>query len=528
MQWLMLFGALCIVAIAFLLDRFANNIDQQLNACGTGVFFDGQCNCIHPYAGKHCDIVDCGYGELVDSVWDVESITTPKGNIPSGCKCNSQYWGYNCMNCTSMFNSGCTGQCKRNYYGARCDILCKEGTFADKVGILHSESGGTYNYYVNGRGICLNDGSVLCNKGTAGPDCSIDCKDCKYGNCDKLTGECNCFAGFAGELCNQACPGRCSGNNGICRWDGSRAYCECNIYHTGQDCSLSCCARGNRTKYGVTNGECAINVGGCICDEGWEGDNCDCHPEKTCGGRGTCSADGSCKCSRNFQGRNCELCADDRIGPFCQYDRFSCPDNNPGHGELVAINSHGDYACKCNPGFTGDTCSVCTEAAYPKNGSNMCEFIIPQSLCHNGIVKDDYSGVGAMCVCNGNFSVSSDCAGCKTHYYGPDCNVRCDIRCVESGGRCVDTPTPGCLCPKGMRNIDGVCKVCGGDNGCLNGECYGGRCECDAGWYGDNCDVSAPQYKGKTCNGENGVAIVKKETALCSTEFDCATRLTLM
>ena len=32
----------------------------------------------------------------------------------------------------------------------------------------------------------------------------------------------------------------------------------------------------------------------------------------------------------------------------------------------MPVNSHGDYKCKCNPGFAGDKCEVCASNAYPK------------------------------------------------------------------------------------------------------------------------------------------------------------------
>ena len=117
--------AICIVAAAVIVQRFANQMDEQLNACGTGTFKDGACMCQHPYTGTHCELVDCGYGKLVDSVFAYDTITTPKG--PAGCACENQYWGYNCANCTSKYPS-CTGPCEDKYYGTRCDILCKEGT----------------------------------------------------------------------------------------------------------------------------------------------------------------------------------------------------------------------------------------------------------------------------------------------------------------------------------------------------------------------------------------------------------------
>jgi hypothetical protein len=96
-----LFLSLCIVVAAIVVQRFANEIDEQLNACGTGIFKNGACECVHPYTGAHCEIVNCGYGKLVDSVFAYDTITTPNG--PSGCACESQFWGYNCAQCTSEF-----------------------------------------------------------------------------------------------------------------------------------------------------------------------------------------------------------------------------------------------------------------------------------------------------------------------------------------------------------------------------------------------------------------------------------------
>ena len=58
-----LFLSLCIVVAAVVVQRFANQIDEQLNACGTGVFKNGACECVHPYTGTHCEIVNCGYGK---------------------------------------------------------------------------------------------------------------------------------------------------------------------------------------------------------------------------------------------------------------------------------------------------------------------------------------------------------------------------------------------------------------------------------------------------------------------------------
>lgn len=508
-----------------MVQRFANQIDEQLNACGTGTFRDGVCECQHPYTGTHCEIVDCGYGKLVDTLLAYDTITTPKG--PAGCACEAQYWGYNCMNCTSKYD--CTGPCKQGYYGPRCDILCKEGSENDAQGVLHMQAGGTYNYYTE-QGFCLNDGTVQCKEGRAGAHCEFECLDCVYGKCNLEDGSCDCFDGYFGELCEGTCPGRCSGLNGVCQNDGT---CKCYDGFTGEDCSLECCVEGRGTSLGSVHGNCAENVAGCACFEehiphtlpfeldlnyygiGWQGSECDCHENVTCGGRGTCGESG-CVCASNFQGARCDICADDKIGPFCQYDRWQCPDELNSHGEFVALNSRGDYGCKCDSGFAGSSCEECIDSAYPKSGSSMCTYIIPDSLCHSGTVNPNYSGTGDMCVCDGHFDVETDCASCMDHWYGPDCDVYCHSTCKESGGVCAQS---GCLCPKGKTLQGGVCVFCGGDEGCENGSCIEGACRCDPGYYGDNCNVSAPSANGKVCNGYP--SIIVEENAFCNATADC-------
>lgn len=545
--------SLCIVAVAFLVQRFANQIDEQLNACGTGVFKDGVCECQHPYTGAHCEIVDCGYGKLIDSAFAYDTITTPKG--PAGCECENQYWGYNCANCTSTGGS-CTGTCENNYYGSRCEIMCKSGTENDKYGVEHREAGGTYNYFKDTHGFCLNygdmRGEVQCREGRAGAHCQHQCLDCLYGSCNSEDGTCDCFDGYTGTLCELTCPGRCSGLNGVCKQADTQPVCDCYPGFTGEDCSLECCVEDRGTELSSVHGTCAEGVGGCDCFEevvlvdlpdevysttpfhgvGWEGSQCDCHENITCGGRGRC-VEGGCECTANFQGARCDICADDKIGPFCQHERWQCPDRDNANGEFVAKNSRGDYACKCNSGFTGDTCEECIASAYPKTGDNMCSMIIPTSLCNGGSVNPNYDGSDnvAMCICDqgGHFDVETNCGSCSLHYYGPDCDYYCRestatdaLDCGSTGGVCSNSG-PGCICPKGTTfsgtKAGGTCVTCGGDEGCTNGNCIEGRCRCDPNYYGDNCDITAPISGDKVCSGYPSVII--ETAANCDLTADC-------
>ena len=187
------------------------------------------------------------------------------------------------------------------------------------------------------------------------------------------------FDGYFGALCDGTCPGRCSGLNGVCQNDGT---CKCYDGFTGDDCSLECCVEGRGTNLSSVHGNCTKNVAGCACFEehiphnlpaemapdldyygiGWQGSECDCHENITCGGRGTCG-EKNCICAPNFQGARCDICADDKVGPFCHHDRWQCPSKDEKNGEFVPINSHGDYACKCNSGFAGDTCEECIPSA---------------------------------------------------------------------------------------------------------------------------------------------------------------------
>ena len=130
-----LISALLIAALAIFVNEFADRFDDELNACGLGTYVDGECVCTHPYVGAHCEVADCGFGRLINSLFESSLITTPNPKGSLGCACESKFWGFSCVNCTSRYPSDCSGPCLDAYYGARCDILCKESTAADAEGV---------------------------------------------------------------------------------------------------------------------------------------------------------------------------------------------------------------------------------------------------------------------------------------------------------------------------------------------------------------------------------------------------------
>ena len=98
-------------------------------------------------------------------------------------------------------------------------------------------------------GICCIYVCVLhaeCSNNTYGPGCQLACQ-CSMDHtavCDHVTGTCQCMPGYAGRLCDHACP--------------------VGLY--GRDCSQQCvCENGAR---------CHHETGRCSCAAGWTGPGC--------------------------------------------------------------------------------------------------------------------------------------------------------------------------------------------------------------------------------------------------------------
>ena len=100
------------------------------------------------------------------------------------------------------------------------------------------------------------------------------------------------------------CTDNCNWN-GECPTDYFAAFCFCYNDWTGPTCADFRCP-GNCTG----NGYCS-DGNYCVCQAGWKGDDCSepsytCPPDTSCGGRGTCLADG-CVCEPGIgYGANCQ------------------------------------------------------------------------------------------------------------------------------------------------------------------------------------------------------------------------------
>ncbi|XP_071845822.1 uncharacterized protein [Apostichopus japonicus] len=107
-----------------------------------------------------------------------------------------------------------------------------------------------------------------CNDGLFGADCALTCGTCVNGVCDDVNGLCNCYPGFTGDTCEDACSEGQIGKD--CSF-------ECSDVFPGSDCSniLIC-------KPGKVGCKCypGLQAPDCIkpCDAGFWGSNC----QRTC------------------------------------------------------------------------------------------------------------------------------------------------------------------------------------------------------------------------------------------------------
>lgn len=234
----------------------------------------------------------------------------------------------------------------------------------------------------------------------------------------------------------------------------------------------------------------------CICENGYEGDECEIVP---CLGQGQYIPGGDCLCYYGYSGQNCSIVCGN-------------------HGNLV------NGLCQCYPGYAGVGCTltcddcnpdfgVCTvkpefkpdkDGNYQKSVETFCD-------CHPFNMDDNCA---AKCPCNENSkgnctliedSVTSapyaECV-CEDGWVGEACDKKCP-ECSEKHGECMvvrdehgnETAVTTCQC-----DVDDLNPASGiGWSGldcsipcqpCYMGTCnpLDGTCGCFVGWAGPRCD----------------------------------------
>ncbi|MCI4390248.1 hypothetical protein PGIGA_G00120430 [Pangasianodon gigas] len=238
----------------------------------------------------------------------------------------------------------------------------------------------------------------------------------------------------------------------------------------------------------------------------------DCKPciggfQHPCYDKGTCSdgiyGDGSCKCNPGFTGIGCHLCSDPKKhGENCDEDCrcvHGICDNRPGSQGVCRRNS-------CLSGYTGDLCDL---TATPCDSDGTSEHCHIHAYCtridniNTCVCKPGYDGDGYSCT-EANLCLKPDRGGCHINaqcvYAGPG-NVSCVCNEGWTGDGVVCMEINNCL----MENRGG----CHEDADCTPTGPGQNECACKKGFMGDGlmCQIVNP------CLTDNGGC---HDMAVCS------------
>ena len=178
----------------------------------------------------------------------------------------------------------------------------------------------------------------------------------------------------------------------------------------------------------TAHGHCDYMTGRCVCDAGFDGDDCS-HGAAArrrcpndCSGHGYCSdeTDGwgrnLCRCAVDYSGADCATWVTARGKPLSLGPE--CPNECSGHGACNATSGE----CACEPGYAGDDCSVSNEhhivpLAFDSAGKQLILDFAPSTrrfAVHSIHVAVDANGraecagVDARPLCSGTWPVVLD------------------------------------------------------------------------------------------------------------------------
>lgn len=221
--------------------------------------------------------------------------------------------------------------------------------------------------------------------------------------------------------------------------------------------------------------------GGVVCKYGVD-KNGNCNSAPTCFGNPPtfdCKDGQTLICDpilKNFRCRIDDCESDNNPFPYdfnCDPSKIKCDSNKKYYCDSdycsnggILYNSSG--VCECPKLFIGDKCECDT------------------SKCKGGSIDSNCDKCDTCC--DATTSIDNKC-----QYYGDNCENNCD------GNEVYDPVQKKCVCPStSCFKIDenGKCIQLKTSQCCLNGSIQDGKCVCNNGWKGSNCDISI-------C-GENG------------------------
>ncbi|XP_055957125.1 fibrillin-1-like isoform X3 [Patella vulgata] len=416
-------------------------------------------------------------------------------------ECDERISGCNqlCTNTDGNFNCSCRSGYILNADGKNCTsntTICQSSNCTQ--GCSAGDSGSTVCFCRIG--YILNADNVTCDDED---ECSRNPTPCSQ-ECSNNVGsfECSCFPGYNLAQDRKTCE-------------------ECPIFTYGVGCSKTCqCG---------TNGIECDKVRGCICKNGWRGENCTTDIDECTEGTFNCTADTICD---NTDGSYQCLCQSgyQKLNGICQ-DINECNDDSINDCEQTCLNTNGSFSCGCTSGYRTSDVNIkqcvdideCSSEAHGcqqfcdnvEGGYNCrCEFgfqlagdrktcLKVEDVCATFINLNcsyacnvSLSGETANCYCQSGYRLANDQQTCLDIN---ECESNVTNRCSHTCDNKIGSYSCSCPVGKKLENDERTCLDCDnshwGEN-CVN-ECGCGigasgcdkitGCVCKNGWQGDKC-----------------------------------------
>ncbi|KAH9505773.1 hypothetical protein Btru_055750 [Bulinus truncatus] len=549
--------------------------DKSISRKTSGTYVVYACKCYPAYTGElcvenfnACTSNPCALGQnCTDLTPEQQGMNTtgyvcgpcPNGFEVKGTKCidinecsGNQTCQQKCINTLGSYYCSCNSGYRRNTVNSKlCDEIneCEENT--DDCSQVCDNSPGSFEckcfpgYYMK---------NGVCEKNMTNEDL------CRTQNCSQIcfveNGEarCDCLVGYALDKdgiicrnidecslpkkpCSQVCtdtPGKffCSCFAGFKLEDDRVSCTRCEISYYGIGCSKSCQCSGH--------GSCD-SVRGCVCDDGWDGVNCNTDIDECKQHLDNCTVGEICV--NTMGGFSCDCPVGYFRNKTCQ-DIDECSDQTLKTCSVRedCANIIGSYVCNCKAGYARnitskecediDECVTqdhnCQEVCINVPGKFNCDCKYGYKLEENRVscklVKDvckDFEKLNCSQGCTVDLQQNKSYCFCGDGYRLVHKEVCQDIDECESSSLNLCSYKAGCInkeprymcsCPPGSKldNDGRTCINCTGDTWSINCSrscsCSTGASRCDkilgcickTGYTGDHCEVDIDQCS----NGE--------------------------
>ena len=330
---------------------------------------------------------------------------------------------------------------------------------------------------------------------------------------------CTCSTGYSGASCNT-----CTTNYGV------YPSCEPLVCTVSEDCHnhatsvsgtrVSGCTCTCATGYtGATCSDCTNNYYGypsCVPIPCTIATNCNSHASSVSGNL----VDGcSCTCSTGYTGATCDACATNYGGPSCEPLVCTVDEDCHDHATSVSGTRVSGCTCTCATGYTGATCSDCTNNyyGYPSCVPIPCT-IATNCNSHASSVSGNLVD-GCSCTCSTGYT-GATCDACATNYGGPSCEplvCTVDEDCNSHATSVSGTRVSGCTCTCSTEFNGATCEKCA-TNYDYYPNCSAIPCTSAADCNGHAASVSGTLISGCTCTCATGYTGLTCDS--CATHYE--------